>query len=294
MKNKMAGLQCGNYSLGDRNLQGGDYDKITSMGNFVAQDAHIHELNALGATKCTDCHIDVLKVAGELTAYGGRIDVASVAGKLILNQSACGSLNILGELCSSASTCRILRYGNPKSFGLFVFSGKHRNMKAADISGETLENFFPLILNGQQHFQTIINCGKLYAQSEIECVNFFNFSLLSASEINADLIYLYPCANVLVKELHGTLVIIDPSFDTTWLKGVAMDLDERDLRNQEACRMVEVDCIEADEVVLDYVKCRSVRAKRVIIGPHAKVDCVEYEERCEIHENAIVKEKIQL
>lgn len=161
-------------------------------------------------------------------------------------------------------------------------------MQAPQIKGRTLENFFPLELNGKQQFDTIINAGRLIAHAEVECASFFNFCNLHFTELNADFCYIDPKHKVRIREIHGSLIIIDPCFEEKWLKDVDYDVDiAKFFRRREASQTV-IDCIEADEVIIDDAHVKMIRADRVILGPRAVVDCVEYHGSYQAHEQASV------
>lgn len=106
--------------------------------------------------------------------------------------------------------------------------------------------------------------------------------------------YIYPCANVNVEEIHGSVVIVDPAFDRSWLNGIKMDVEAKDLMRNEVCRKVRIDVIEADDVVIDHCDCRRISANNVVIGANTKIDYLEYHDRCDIHKQALVKEIVKL
>ncbi|MFZ1081445.1 MAG: hypothetical protein WAO19_05915 [Candidatus Kryptoniota bacterium] len=51
------------------------------------------------------------------------------------------------------------------------------------------------------------------------------------------------------------------------------------------------DCIEGDQVRLEYTKAKVVRGKNVVIGDGCEIDLVEYAEECRINGHSAVKQK---
>lgn len=291
MRSKMSGMQIGSCCMGDRMIEGGSYEKLSILGTLKASDASIMNLSVAGSAKLTNCEIGSMSVAGEVVCSGGHVDFVEIAGAVSFREQVnCGGIHLLGGLKNENTICHILKYGS--------FKCKLRHLKKPYIDGylraDTLENFFPLEVNAHQVFQNIINFGELLCKETLECAHFFTFNSVNLHELNADFAYLYPCAHVQIKEFHGSLLIVDPIFDLAWLKDVAYDVEIKDFSSNASCNMVSIDYIEADEVVLDYVKCKSISARRVVLGPHCEVDVVEYEESCKIHEEAKVKERTSL
>lgn len=294
MKNSMSGLQLGSYALGDQEISGGSFDKLKTLGTLIAQDAKFNDLSILGDATLKQCNIVKMSVTGEANIYDSTIDFVEILGELrFYGHVTCGGIRILGEIKSEDTTCRILQFGSDTWF--HSKRRKRHTLNVGTFQGETLQNFFPIQLNGKQQFKNIINSGQIDASAPITCNRFMNFGTCDIPEINAEMIYLYPSAHVRVDQLLGGVVIIDEQFDhEQWLKGVSMDVSVRDIQTQNGRGKVRVQNIEADEIVVNHMECKRISGKHIVIGANARVDYVEYIDTCEIHPDAKVKEVVKL
>lgn len=291
MKTKMSGLQLGSCSMGDLDIAHGQYDKLTSMGTLRAEDVTFGQLKVLGSAHVEHCAITDVQVAGHMDAVDGSILYGEVAGELHLRgHMEFGTLKILGVVESEDSTCRILQYGSED----LRSRRKKRPIIAGNFAGETLENFFPLKLGKKQRFKNILNGAQIDSDDTITCERFFSFGKVRAQEIDADMCYLYPNKYVDIQEIHGSVVIVGEDFDTSWLKDVAMDIHASDLRTRETCAKAYVHVIEADEVIVNHMKCNTIRGQRIVVGADSVVNRIEYSESCEVDERAVVKEIVKL
>lgn len=289
MDTKMSGLQLKNNSIGERTIQGGSYDHLRIFGSLHGVDANIEKLTIRGEATLENCTIHEMSVAGEAVLKAGKAEHVEVFGELkAYGHVDFDTLHVQGGLQCEDASCQILCYGKTgrKHFKKTYIKGK--------ISMATLKNFYPLALTREQHCKDILNFGRLYSQELIECVHFFSFSSVVTPELNADFAYLYPSTGNEINEFHGALLIVDPHFDSGWLKDIKQDAAALIVKKNTACHMVHIHCIEADEVVLDYVKCERITADKVVLGPHCEVAHVTYRNACEIHPQAHVKECTKL
>lgn len=289
MDTKTSGLQLKNNSVGERWIQGGSYENLRMFGTLHGVDAKFEKLTIRGEATLQNCMIQKMSVAGEARLQSGQADFVEVFGELQLSEHVqCDTLHVFGGLKSEDANCQLLRYG----------SGKRKYFKKSYIEGKlsiaTLENFYPLELTRAQGCKDILNFGQLYSSELIECAHFFSFSSIHAPELNADFAYLYPSARIDIGEFHGALLIVDPVFDPAWLMDIQHDVTKQELEKKPECHMVHIQSIEADEVVLDYVKSERITAEKVVLGPHCEVAHVVYHKACEIHPQARVKECTRL
>lgn len=288
MKSKVSGLQLGNCCMGEREIQDGSYKELTVLGSLRGENAEIMQLHIAGDAVLTNCEIDCMSVAGEAVCIDSHVNFVEVAGEVTFRgMTTCGGIHVLGQINNEDTTCHILKYG--------LARGKFLHFKKPRISGtiqiDTLENFFPLELTQKQACKNIINCGQLSSRELLTCEHFFNFNNFSAQTMQANFAYLCPSSKIQIENLQGSIVIVDLMFDKDWLKDVSYDVELKEIyRASSSCKMASIQHIEADEVVLDYVKSKSISTRRAVIGAHCEIEVVTYSESCTIHELAKVKE----
>lgn len=286
MKTRMSGFQLGNTVMGDQHVSNGSFEKVKVLGTLHADHSKYEKLEVLGEAALQECEVKELLINGELTAHQGAFQNVKVNGTLYMEGTSCYDLSVLGEVRGTDITCHILRYGS-NQFGFKVIGTA---TKLPQIQGETLENFMYIALDGKQKFRTIINSNRMKCGHELMCERFYNFHSISLQELNADFCYIDPSHSVNIKELYGTLIIIDQAFDEQWLKEVSIDEQPSYFIRRHGSHKAEIGIIEADEVVVDDAVVNVIRARSVVVGPHACVECIEYSEACKIHETAKVKQ----
>lgn len=292
MKLRTSGISFANQVLGEQSVANATFEKVRVIGNLHAQDCNYKELKVLGEADCAHCQIDSLTVNGHMQGEACHIKTMDLLGEGVFNQSEIERMRIFGRLCGSNITAAHVCVGTSRS--LLSMHGKDRRQLLADrLQGKILENFMPLELNGQR-FETIVNAGALYSEQEVECRSFFTFDDVDLHELNADFCYIDPFHRIAIKELHGSLVIIDSGFDPAWLKDIPLMHAPKQLRRAQGRAHVCIDCIEADEVIVDHAQIKLIRTDRITVGPHTDIDRIEYRISCQVHENARVKNTVKV
>ena len=291
MRTRISGLSLGNQVLGEQRVAHAELEKVRVIGVLHAQDCRYKELKVLGEAVCESCQIDVVSVNGTMRGEDCHVKKMVLLGEGEFYRSELEYIRVLGRLCGSDISAAHVCVGSR-----FMFSMHGRNRKqllAKGLQGELLENLMPLQLSDQR-FETIVNEEALVCDGEVECRSFFTFHDTRIHELNTDFCYIEPFHRIGIKELHASLVIIDPGFDPAWMKDIRLTYPlKKRSRNQKHAH-VRIDCIEADEVVVDYAHIALIRGDRITIGPHASIDQIEYRISCEIHEQAVVKNVVKV
>lgn len=290
MKNRMSGFQMGNMVMGDQIVSHATYDKIKVLGTLKADHCQYEQLDIMGNATLQDCFARRIMVNGELKANQCEFEDVRINGGCYMEHSKCHDIHVFGEIKGKDIECRILRYGNENS--LIKMMGK--SIHVPEVKVASLINFLSISLDGRQVCDSIINADRLQCDTELMCASFYNFKSCKLQELNADFCYIDPTYSSWFKEIHGSLVIIDPAFDPVWMKDVEHDVQISSLHRKSGNGRTEIDVIEADEVMVDHVNVHTIRANRVVIGPNAQVSNIEYREECKAHEAAKVKNCIQI
>ncbi|MCI8541584.1 MAG: hypothetical protein HFE67_08775 [Erysipelotrichaceae bacterium] len=288
----MSGLSIGNQVLGSQSVSDTAFEHVNVLGELVAQNCQYKKLHILGTAQCENCDIHLANVKGTLTAHQCHMKELTVYGEGILSDCAVDSLWVLGRFMGNGTFATHVRVGT-KAWMSKVHGHERKQLLADDLRGEVLENFIPLSLSNQR-FGVIVNAGDMDSTKEVACRSYYGFYATRFQELNADFIYLNSRCRQEIKELHGSLVIIDPCFDEAWIKDINLSYPLRDYRNRTQKAQPHIGCIEADEVFLETGIVNIIRADRVTLGPKAQVAQVEYKEYCKAHAQASVGRMIKV
>lgn len=280
-------MKTNSFALGDRNYEG-DYNRLLIAGDTKITNSKIRKIYCAGDLDVTKSSIGRMKFAGDLTADSVTIKECKGAGDAkFAGLCKVDSITMIGDIDAEYLECKFMKNGS-SSKTVKVNSNSTPTWNGA-YKADTFVNYYPLVINGDFDFKNIILYEQLSTKSEIVCENFYLLSDINAECINSENIYIQAAGNISVKTLTGTQVLIATKIKTDSIPKEA----KHNLPGKEP-NIVNINCIEADQINISHTKSELVCGINVHIGDLCIIERVEYSGSIQISEKAIVNEVIKI
>lgn len=256
------------FVLGNGTIVDNDYKKGTVIGNSEIFGGRFKKLRIIGNTEITGrTEIEKLSVVGNLEA---KEPVTADIVKLT-------SHNFFEKLDAKHI---IMRWGD-RNTEVFKLNGS--------INAELLEVLAKCRLEGCFNIKNYLVSGFLEAETEISCENFICPGIVKLPSVNASNIYIYPRASTVIKELFGTQIHIQKKFDESFFNISSRYSWKKHMRKAASENsMLEIECIEADDIYIEHTKALHVSGKNVKVGPGCNIEHLEYMESVSTASDAVI------
>ena len=246
--------------------------------------------------------LNEVKILGTGTIAGGEYSEVTINGKAKANGNIkCIELKVNGSLdCKNGVECE----NDAKLKGILTLgeSIKAKGLRAmgklcikGDITSEELEINGSLESKGKMRATKINSNGTLRCTSDIEAEN-INVSGTLACDglVNAESLNLkMESKNMKIGSIGGGMITVYPGYtDNVIHKITPLKKVLKVLNN--TCKLIVKESIEGDIVNLECVEAPVVCGRIVIIGEGCKIEKVQYSEKIEIAEGAVVENQIKI
>ena len=233
-----------------------------------------------------------VKISGSGTIAGGEYNIVKISGSgKIDGDVKCkiigisGSASIGGEIYTDelkiSGSCKIV--GDTKCE---IGSVSGSATIEGNMSGKEIRISGGAKISGSMNFNTIKTSGSLSTGGDVEGENvIINGACKVDGLVNGENIDIKLDGKSWSKELGGEKITISRGETYSILKIFSKIVK----RGSFVC-----ECIEGNEIDIEYTESSVVRGKNINIGAGCKIAKVEYYDTLDIHEDAEVGEKIKL
>ncbi|MGL6174998.1 MAG: hypothetical protein ACRC1P_10380 [Cellulosilyticaceae bacterium] len=284
--------------IGERTLSG-KHKRVYSAGEVHMEESEICSVYGAGEIEINQSKVNKVRAAGELNVYNSTLLDVNAVGEINLKGVTKAKYMIVhGELNSECLECNHLVVDDKTDRRSYVNS---KNRIDAKIEGfvktDILENYAKLDMTFEYEVDTLINGGELIVPQGIECESLYSFGKIKSEEVNAENIYIMPLEDSRIKQIMGSHIQITKEFQLDkFLKNMPKKYFKKyfeGLKYQKV-GIIEVQAIEGDRVILNYVKAELVSGIDVVIGDLCIIDRVEYSGSIKISPKAVVNEVVKL
>lgn len=235
-----------------------------------------------------------IKIVGDDSSAGGIFNNVTIVGNVTMNSSVdCIRIKAVGDCIvndelkmESGSITGNLTVKNSLIADRLKIAGNLTTGINASIKHSSLYgdinidgNFVGEKISARGFLTVKANCNADTFKSK--CVFKIN-GLLNADEIDMELY-----GNSSIREIGGEKITIKKGSKSIFHKLFGTFMMPNNLYNGN----LTTDLIEGDELYLESTKAKIVRGKNVIIGPGCDIDLLEYSEKFNQLNDAVVKEK---
>lgn len=280
-------MKTNSFALGDRNYEG-DYNRLMIAGDAKIVNSTVRKIYCAGDLDIIKSSIGKIKFAGDLNADSVTIKECKGAGDITF-KGLCKVKNIsmLGDIDAEYLESDVMINGSI-SKTVKVESNSNPTWSGA-YKAKTLVNYMPLHLDGDFEFKNIILYSHITTENEIVCENFWLLSDIVTDSINSENIYIRAAGNISIKSLSGAKVTVAEKISSDSIPKIA----RHHIEHREP-KIINVNCIEADEVDIAYTKSELVCGVNVKIGDLCIIDRVEYSGELNISDKAVVNEVVKV
>lgn len=255
------GEKRGNLSIsGAGKAAGGVYESIRISGSGRIEGAVAAETITISGSGKIEGGVKAqsLRIAGS-----GKIMGAAEVGELRVSGSGKIAGDVRGESFHASGSCKV-----------------QGSVRAGELSASG-----SMEIEQDVHAKTVKFSGSAKVGGQVEAEHFYASGAFHIERLlSADAIEVKLYGRSYAGEIGGAKIEVRKHEGGWWFLRWLWGGEQR----------LETNSIEADEIYLEATVAKTVRGKRVTLGPECRIDRVEYSESLQIDPKSMVKEQVRL